>query len=53
MKTKRTKRTTTLAAAWARRDKLYAEGDLVWIDAWIAKHGKDSVVEWTNPKGDR
>ena len=33
--------------------KLWAEGDLVWIDAWIAKHGKDSVVEWTKPKGDR
>ena len=81
MKTKRTKRTTTLAAAWAKRAKLYAEGDKlwaegaarraegaklrtegdkchvdgdrVWINAWIAVYGKDSVVEWTEPKGDR
>jgi len=55
MKTKR-----TLAAAWARRAKLHAEGaklhadgDLVWVKAWIDVHGKDSVVEWTKPKGDR
>ena len=43
----------TLKIKWEMRLKLHAEGaklraegDLIWIEAWISVHGKDSVVNW-------